>query len=45
MNLGVGWGINGLAAQMNGPLYKNVSWWAYGDKKTATGGIQFPIMK
>lgn len=45
MNLGVGWGINGPAAQMNGPLYKNVSWWVYGDRKTATGGIQFPIMK
>lgn len=45
MNLGVGWGVNGPAAQMNGPLYKNVSWWVYGDQKTATGGIQFPIMK
>lgn len=45
MNLGVGWGINGPAAQVNGPLYKNVSWWVYGDQKTAAGGIQFPIMK
>ncbi len=45
MNLGVGWGINGPAAQMNGPLVKNISWWVYGDQKTATGGIQFPIMK
>ncbi|MDF2499398.1 MAG: hypothetical protein K0Q77_112 [Anaerosporomusa subterranea] len=45
MNLGVGWGVNGPAAQMNGPLYKNVSWWVYGDQKTATGGLQFPIMK
>lgn len=45
MNLGVGWGINGPAAQINGPLYKNVSWWVYGDQKTAAGGIQFPIMK
>lgn len=45
MNLGVGWGVNGPAAQINGPLVKNVSWWVYGDQKTAAGGIQFPIMK
>ncbi|TCL39938.1 hypothetical protein EV210_101136 [Anaerospora hongkongensis] len=45
VNLGVGWGINGPAAQVNGPLYKNVSFWVYGDQKTAAGGLQFPIMK
>lgn len=45
VNLGVGWSKNGVAAQMNGPLIKNVSWWVYGDKKTVAGGLQFPIMK
>lgn len=45
MNIGVGWSKNGLAAQLNGPLYKNVSWWMYGDKKTFAGGIQFPIAR
>jgi acyl-homoserine lactone acylase PvdQ len=44
-NLGVGWSKNGAALQANGPVYKNVSWWMYGDKKTLAGGIQFPIMK
>lgn len=44
-NLGLGWSKEGPAAQLNGPLYKNISWWVYGDKKTAAGGIQFPIMK
>lgn len=44
-NLGLGWSTNGPAAELNGPLYKNVSWWVYGDQKTAAGGIQFPIMK
>jgi hypothetical protein len=45
VNLGVGWSLNGPAVQVNGPLYKNVSWWLYGDKKTFAGGVQFPIMK
>ena len=45
LNLGLGWSKDGPAAQLNGPLYKNVSWWAYGDKKTVAGGVQFPIMK
>ena len=44
-NAGLGWSMNGPAAQLNGPLYKNVSWWVYGDQKTAAGGIQFPVMK
>lgn len=44
-NLGLGWSKNGPAAQVNGPLYKNVSWWVYGDKNTAAAGVQFPIMK
>lgn len=44
-NLGLGWSTNGPAAQLNGPLYKNVSWWAYGDQSNAAAGIQFPIMK
>ncbi|MEN6413911.1 MAG: hypothetical protein ABFC84_14305 [Veillonellales bacterium] len=44
-NLGVGWSREGAAVQVNGPLYKNVSWWVYGDKKTMAGGLQFPIMK
>jgi hypothetical protein len=44
-NLGLGWSTNGPAAQINGPLYKNVSWWAYGDQRSAAAGIQFPIMK
>lgn len=42
---GAGWSNNGPAAQLNGPLVKNVSWWLYGDRKTAAGGIQFPISK
>jgi len=45
VNLGVGWGNQGPAAQINGPLYKNVSWWVYGDPKSVAGGVQFPIMK
>ena len=45
MNLGFGWSKDGPAAELNGPLYKNVSWWVYGDKNTAAGGVQFPIMK
>ena len=45
LNLGLGWSTNGPAASLNGPLYKNVSWWVYGDQKNAAGGIQFPIMK
>lgn len=45
LNFGVGWSKDGPAAQLNGPLVKNVSWWVYGDKKTVAGGIQFPIMK
>lgn len=44
VNLGVGWSKNGAAATLNGPLYKNVSWWVYGDRQTMAGGIQFPIM-
>lgn len=45
LNLGVGWSKDGPAVQMNGPFFKNVSWWVYGDKKKAAGGIQFPISK
>lgn len=45
LHLGLGWSKEGLAAQVNGPLYKNVSWWTYGDKKTVAAGLQFPIMK
>jgi hypothetical protein len=44
-NLGLGWAKDSPALQLNGPLYKNASWWVYGDKKTAAGGVQFPIMK
>lgn len=44
-NLGIGWSGNGPALQINGPLYKNASWWLYGDKKTVAGGLQFPISK
>jgi len=44
-NLGLGWSKEGPAAQINGPLLKNISWWVYGDKKTVAGGLQFPIMK
>jgi hypothetical protein len=44
-NLGVGWSNHGPAAQINGPLVKNASWWVYGDRKTVAGGVQFPIMK
>lgn len=44
-NLGLGWSKEGPAAQVNGPLFKNVSGWVYGDKKTVAGGLQFPIMK
>lgn len=44
-NLGVGWSGNGPAMQINGPFYKNSSWWLYGDKKTVAGGLQFPISK
>ena len=44
-NVGLGWSKEGPAGQINGPLYKNVSWWVYGDKKTVAGGLQFPIMK
>lgn len=44
-NLGLGWSKEGPAAQLNGPLYKSVSWWVYGDKKNVAGGLQFPIMK
>lgn len=44
-NLGIGWSSNGPAAQLTGPLFKNVSWWVYGDKDTVAGGLQFPIMK
>ena len=42
-NLGMGRSKNGLAVEMNGPLYKNVSWWAYGDSRTAAGGLQFAV--
>jgi len=45
LNLGLGWSKDGAAIQINGPLSKNVSWWAYSDKKTIAGGLQFPIMK
>lgn len=45
VNLGLGWSAEGPAGQINGPLYKNVSWWLYGDRKTVAGGLQFPIMK
>lgn len=44
-NLGLGWSKEGPAAQLNGPLFKNVSWWVYGDKSNVAGGVQFPIMK
>ncbi|MGI6091593.1 MAG: hypothetical protein GX348_05515 [Veillonellaceae bacterium] len=44
-NVGLGWSKEGPAAQLNGPLYKNVSWWVYGDKETIAGGVQFPIMR
>lgn len=44
-NLGLGWSRNGMAAEANGPLFKNVSWWVYGDRKTIAGGLQFPISK
>jgi hypothetical protein len=44
-NLGVGWSTNGPALAANGPLTGVVGWWAYGDKKTVAGGIQFPIFK
>lgn len=44
-NLGLGWSKEGPAAQLNGPFFKNVSWWVYGDKKTFAGGLQFPISK
>ncbi|QJW47402.1 hypothetical protein HA075_17410 [bacterium BFN5] len=43
--LDVGWSKEGPAAQLNGPLFKNVSWWVYGDKSNVAGGVQFPIMK
>lgn len=45
LNVGVGWSMNGPAAQVNGPLWKSVSWWVYGDRKTVAGGVQFPLMK
>ncbi|VBB08160.1 Hypothetical protein LUCI_3425 [Lucifera butyrica] len=45
MNAGVGWSRNGSALELSGPLTGSISWWAYGDKKTITGGIQFPISK
>ena len=45
LNVGLGWSKQGPAAQVNGPLFKNVSWWVYGDKQTVAGGLQFPIMK
>ncbi|SDF34029.1 hypothetical protein [Sporolituus thermophilus] len=45
LNVGVGWSMNGPAAQVNGQLWKSVSWWVYGDRKTVAGGVQFPIMK
>jgi hypothetical protein len=44
-NFGVGWSNHGPAAQINGPLYKNASWWVFGNKETVAGGVQFPIMK
>lgn len=44
VNLGLGWSKHGPAAEVNGPLYKNVSWWVYGDRQTIAGGLQFPIM-
>lgn len=44
VNLGLGWSSRGPAAEINGPLYKNVSWWVFGDQKTIAGGVQFPIM-
>jgi hypothetical protein len=44
-NLGLGASNNGMAIQANGPIYKSVSWWAYGDRRTVAGGIQIPIMK
>jgi hypothetical protein len=44
VNLGLGWSSHGPAAEINGPLYKNVSWWVFGDQKTIAGGVQFPIM-
>ena len=44
VNMGLGWSKRGPAAELNGPLYNNVSWWVYGDKETVAGGLQFPIM-
>lgn len=44
-HLGLGWSKEGPAAQINGPFFKNVSWWVYGDKKNFAGGLQFPISK
>ncbi|MDR3564605.1 MAG: hypothetical protein P4N59_24675 [Negativicutes bacterium] len=44
-NIGLGWSLHGPAVQLNGPLYKNLGWWLYGDRKTFGGGIQVPIMK
>lgn len=45
LNLGVGWSVHGPAAQINGPLAKNVSWWVYGDPKTLAGGLQMPLLR
>ncbi len=45
LQVGIGWSSNGPAAQLNGPLYKNVAWWIYGDKRTFAGGIQMAINK
>ena len=44
-HLGLGWSKEGPAAQLNGPFFKNVYWWVYGDKKNVAGGLQFPISK
>lgn len=44
VNLGLGWSNHGPAGQINGPLFRNVSWWVYGDKESVAGGIQFPVM-
>ena len=45
MTLGLGYGRNGAAAKVSGPLTGAVGWWIYGDKQTMAGGLQFPILK
>ena len=45
MTLGLGYGRNGTAVKVSGPLSGAVGWWIYGDKQTVAGGLQFPILK